>query len=242
MTILVVGCSFVENLTKCNQHVDPTTWQLCGKAGSGNQAIAARTQYELSKNINYDHVVILWSGINRLDFPIGKTLHNTMPTDFRGEYVYQYFSEMGDVVWYHSGGWALSGCSPESPKWFKSWCNTQYMSATSRYLTDLTANSIIATQGLLESKKIPYTMSWIYDVDADYTNTPDSHDFFIAPGCGKIDRTSDLLKLIIWESFTKELAPYEYGRETNRLCDGFHPSSEAMNDWFKLIIGINLLN
>lgn len=245
MTTLIVGCSFVQNLNDPINGVDKDKFKFCGTAGSGNQAIAARVQHEISHNQDYEKVIVLWSGINRLDFPIGRPYHNTMPVDKDGYPAYAYYSLMNDVVWYHSGGWSLSGCSDESPGWFRDWCRTQYLSSTPRYLTDLSAQAIIATQGFLDKCGIPYQMAWIYDVDADYQrHFTGGHTgtTYIEPGCGKIDRNSILLNLIDWTKFTKFTPPYEFGNQSNSLWDGFHPHFESMRKWFKLALDVDLLD
>ena len=79
---LIVGCSFVARLTyrlsDDDYHVNAQKYTILSSPGSGNQALAARTIYELSQN-KYDQVVVLWSGINRLDFPVSAELNKTYP-------------------------------------------------------------------------------------------------------------------------------------------------------------------
>jgi len=77
---LLVGCSFVDRLTyrlnNDDYHIDAKRYQVLSSPGTGNQAIAARTIYQLSQD-TYDQVVVMWSGINRLDFPISQELQKT---------------------------------------------------------------------------------------------------------------------------------------------------------------------
>jgi hypothetical protein len=231
MKTLIAGCSYVENLNWKNL-VNNEKFILRGTSGAGNQSIANRVVYECSKT-SYNDVIVLWSGINRLDFPIGRDLHNTMPRKKNGNFVYQYFTEMDDVVWYHSGGYRLSGTSDDAPKFLREWLHYQYLSANQQYLSMLTLLSIIQTQAFLESKNISYQMGFIYNVDINYT---ESH---IEPGCGQLDRTSNLNNLIDWSKFVM-MPPFEYARDHGEYFDGFHPTFDTMDRWFRECLEIDI--
>jgi hypothetical protein len=238
---LIVGCSFVQNLNNPQNNVNHQQWHTLGSSGSGNQAIAHRVIHACAEQ-SYKEVVVLWSGINRLDFPIGKDLHDVMPKNYDGYQTYSYYTPMDDIVWYHSGGFMLSGTSNESPQWFRDWCRAQYKSASPRYLTDLSLLSIIQTQSYLKARNIPFRMSFIYDIDFDYQRHYNGGHTgrYIEPGCGKIDRSSGLVKQVDWSMFTSYQPPYEFGRELNQLEDGFHPEFSAMSEWFKRAFSIDL--
>lgn len=242
MSKLIVGCSFIQNLNNPIYNINRKQWKTKGSSGSGNQAISARVIYECARKNKYDEVLVLWSGINRLDFPIGRPLHDTMPVTADGYPKYEYYSKMDEVIWYHSGGFSLSGCSIDSPPWFRDWCRTQYKSSTPKYLTDLTLQSIVNTQGFLSARGIPYRMSFIYDIDVDYErNWPGRHSgVYIEPGCGKIDRSSPLINLVDWSKFIQHQPPYEYARDSTQLEDGFHPTYQGMSNWFKSALDIDL--
>jgi hypothetical protein len=231
MKTLIVGCSYVENLT-WQKLVNADKITLRGTSGAGNQSIAARVVYECSK-VNYDNVIVLWSGVNRLDFPVGRELHSTLPRKRNNEFVYDCFTEMDDVVWYHSGGYRLSGTADHSPKFLREWLHHQYLSATPNYLSTLTLLSIIQAQTFLESKNIRYQMGFIYDVDQDYSQTK------WEPGCGKLDRTSSLNRLIHWDKFIKP-EPFEYTRDHGEYFDIFHPTFDTMAKWFLQHVGIDI--
>jgi hypothetical protein len=238
---LIVGCSFVKNLNNPSLSINRTKWITVGSSGSGNQAISARVLHECSQN-KYKEVIVLWSGINRLDFPIGRALHDVMPKDSDGYQKYCYYSIMEDIIWYHSGGFMLSGASDDSPEWFQNWCKVQYKSSSSRYLTDLSILSIIQAQSFLQAQNIPYRMSFIYDIDHDYERhyTSGRDGRYIEPGCGKIDRSSKLINLVNWQSFTSHQPPYEYAQSLGQLSDGFHPDCDAMLNWFNNALNIDL--
>jgi hypothetical protein len=212
-------------------------YKFVGSCGSGNQAIAARVTYELSK-YKYEKVIVMWSGINRLDFPIPTTLHQLQPKNNNGQYLYEYFTELDTVTWYHSGGFGASGTGKKCPSILRDWFKTQYIDASPGYLTDLTLSSIISTQAILKQYNIPTVMSFIYDIDRDYTNDA---VFYVDNVCGKIDRSSNLMSLVDWSCFVNVLPPLEFARQTNTISkDGFHPTNDGLIDWFDKSLNINL--
>jgi len=229
---LIVGCSYIENL---DIEQVSSRFVLCGSSGAGNQSIAARVAYECSCN-NYDRVIVLWSGIFRLDFPVSLALHKTTPVSLDGKRKYEYFTEIGSAVWYHSGGWGLSGSSKDSPWFFRNFCQAQYQGATPRYLSELSLLGILQTQCFLNQQNIPYDMSFIYDVNQNYT------DPNVEPGCGKLARESAYINLIDWTKFTPTIAPYEFAKTIDNGFeqDGFHPNFDTMNAWFKKYLNEDL--
>lgn len=234
---LIVGCSFVENLIYQPESPPKTInlnhFTIRGKSGSGNQAIAARVAWEVS-NYSYKRVIVLWSGINRLDFPVGRALHDTFSKISDHEWYYPYYTELGDMIWYHSGGFLLSGCNDQCPVPVKDFFQNQYRGSTPRYLSDMTMMSVLTTQGLLESLQIPYKMSFIYDINYGYTES------WIEPGCGPVVADSPLYAKINWDKFTKHTL-FEWARERNLLCaDNFHPSFEGMRAWFLEELAIDI--
>lgn len=238
MTTLVVGCSFVDRLDNRNPHdrVNRVTdnYVIRATSGSGNQSMAARVIHECSKQ-QFDQVVIIWSGINRLDFPIGQPLHRLQPRNSNDEFKFEYFTDLGDVVYYHSGGWRLSGTSDTCPKFFRDFFESQYRSATPRYLSDLTLQAVIQTQHFLEFRRIPYQMSFIYDIDADYSKQQ------WEPGCGQLDRSSPLNDLVNWNTCSTKTTLFEYAQDTHQLSsDGFHPTFDCMVEWFQKELNIGL--
>ena len=234
---LIVGCSFVENIAlkhpQSHQRIDSDKFLLLGTSGAGNQSIAARIIDQCSRE-RFDKVIAIWSGINRLDFPIGRSLHEVQPLDKKGYPVYPYWTRTGETVWYHSGGFCLSGTSDQCPKFMRDFFHNQYLGSSARYLTDLTALSVLSAQGFLALQQIPYAMGFIYDIDKPYV------DDKIEPGCGKIDRRSPLVHQIDWQKFTTMTPPYEYGLSQGALEDGFHPKFDCMIEWIRLAFGIDL--
>ena len=228
--ILIVGCSFVQNL-----QVDKNSdrYRVVGTSGSGNQAIAARVLHECSQE-RFAKVIVVWTAINRLDMPIPFDVHDTFAKDSTGYPSYAYYTPLRPVVWYHSGGFYLSGTSEECPPPVRAWFKQQYLGATPRYLADLTLGAIISTQGFLHQQGIPYDMTWIYDVDQPYS------DESIEPGCGKLDRTSPLHDLVDWTKFSPHQTIYEHCRDQGQLEDGFHPEQVCIIPYLNHCFGLDL--
>ena len=243
MKTLLVGCSYVENIFVKNPlpgqfQINPDRYHIRGTSGAGNQSIAARVIYE-SQYHDFDKICVLWSGINRLDFPIGKSLHDTFRKDKDGYPEYAFHTPMGEMMWYHSGGFGLSGQNNPCPRVFQDFFNNQYKSSTPAYLTQMTALSVIQTQTFAKAKGIDCRMAFIYDIDVDYNITRDDQRF-VEPGCGRIDRNAELVSLIDWNMFVKSKPPFESGRDANRLYDGFHPDFDFMIDWLDTAFELDL--
>ena len=229
---LLIGCSYLHNIDPVQ--INSSKFKIRATPGAGNQSMAARVIHECSQQ-NFDRVVVIWSGINRIDIPIGKDLHNVQSKEKSGEYKYGYFTELGDMVWYHSGGWALSGCSDPCPEFLQNFFKHQYKGSTDRYLSDFSLLSVLQAQSFLASRNIPYSMSFIYDIDADYAASK------FGPGLGQIDRSSPLNSLVDWTAFSLEKPMFEHGLATDQMTqDQFHPTSKCMIEWIDTYMGIDL--
>jgi len=234
---LVVGCSFVSCLLNDDNNIGYPRYTVFASPGSGNQAIAARAIYELSSQ-KYNSAVILWSGINRLDATLSKELQqNSYPDD---PHIWTAKCDVGSMVWYHAGGLAGGGFGPgtTAPKPISDYFYNQYMAAmvSDRYLTELSLLGIISAQSLLERLKLPYKMGFIYDIHQD--TDPANHN---SHGHGKINSDTPLYNLVDWEKFTKFEPPYEWAKKQNLLSDdNYHPTTNAMIEWFKLSMDIDL--
>lgn len=237
---LLVGCSFIDRLNyrlnESDYHINAKKYHVLASPGSGNQAIAARTIYQLSQDI-YDRVVVVWSGINRLDFPISIELHKTYPPNRENSWVCS--CPVGSMAWYHSGGILGSGPGEltATPEPLKRFFQTQYLGTESgsRYLTDLSLLSILSTQAVLGRANIPYQMAFIYDTQRSIPGEQEEHSH------GIMDTTSPLYNQIDWKKFTRFESPYEWAKRHNKLeSDQYHPTRNAMVDWFKLAFDIDL--
>ena len=237
---LLVGCSFVDRLAyRLNDddyHINAKRYQVLSSPGSGNQALSARTIHEVTQN-SYDQVVVLWTGINRLDVPISEELNKTYPENKPGTWIAR--CNIGSMVWFHSGGILGSGTTDDSltPEFLKKFFRNQYMGTTSgsKYLSELTLLSIVSTQAVLEKLKIPYQMGFIYDALRPFDNEVFEHCH------GIICKDTPLYNAVDWTKFTRYESPYDWARRAGRLeHDNYHPTRNAMIEWFRLAMNIDL--
>ena len=176
----------------------------------------------------------MWSGINRIDIPIPVDLQNTYPRIDQNTWVYDYITELDDVVWYHSGGWNASGVQENCPRVIREFFRNQYLGATSKYLTDLSLQSVVGTQAFLKANDINYKMAWMYDTH----NT--TNDNVMYSGGGSVDKSSQYYKLVDWSNIHTTTA-YEWCRDNNLLGpDKSHWSRMGALQWFDQELGIKL--
>jgi hypothetical protein len=237
---LLVGCSFLERLnfrlSNDDYHVNAKKYTVLASAGSGNQALAARTIYEVSQK-KYDQVVVLWSGINRLDFPVSEELNRAYPENKPGYWVAR--CHIGSQVWFHSGGMLGLGTNDltTTPEPIKKFFQTQYLGTESgsKYLTELSLLSILSTQAVLDKAKIPYQMGFIYDTQRSILGEQQEHSH------GMMYKDTPLCNAVDWTKFTRFESPYEWAKRVSRLeQDNYHPTRNAIIDWFKLAMNIDL--
>lgn len=252
--VLLAGCSFIAIETQEPMppwdEINYQKYIFRGTPAAGNVAIAQRVQYEVVRQ-PWEHVVILWSGINRIDIPKTQHQHNEMP------HTYPFILELGDMYWYLSGGicgsWYASKQCPEP-------VYTQFMQAfinqTPRTASDTTFEAIVDTQQFLEKRNIPYTMSFIYDINRDYNSELDifgnrfardiakdrwPHWLALEHCLGQADVESEWYSQIDWTKFPAIETPFEYCASRNMLqADRFHPTKDGLKQWFKHQLDIYL--
>lgn len=239
---LLVGCSFLARLTYRLQdddfHINAHRYQILASPGSGNQALAARTIYQATQE-KYDQIIVLWSGINRLDFPISQELQQTYAPEVQnGAKFWAASCTIGSMAWYHSGGILGSGTEERSttPDPLVKFFRTQYLgtSSGSLYLSELTLLSILSTQGVLEKLKIPYQMGFIYDTQRSLQGSQEHFH-------GIMDCNTPLYSAVDWSKFTRYESPYEWAKHRKLLeNDHYHPTRNAMVEWFRLAMNIDL--
>lgn len=220
---LIVGCSYVHKL-KFDEQIDHARFSIHGSPGAGNQAIAARTIHELSQE-NFEQVVVLWSGINRLDMPVPTALHKTFD--------YNFVDVVGNIAWYHSGGMGCSGQSDDAPRSVKQYFDTLYVGADQEYLSELTLTNILSVQSILQTKHIPYKMCFIYDI---HNSIPSQHEV----SHGSLCKSSSLYTQIDWTKFNTD-PPWNWAIAQNQLDHTeYYPTSDAFRRWFLEQMDIDL--
>jgi hypothetical protein len=231
MNVSVIGCSFVGLLNKLRllRLYPGAKFHVDASAGSGNRAIAATVLNHLAQ-VKPDAIVILWSGINRIDVPMPANWHNAYgakPSEAS-------FRKIQDQYWYHSGGFGCGGLYPPTPKILIDYFKSQHLGETPEYFTDLSLLDIIGTLATLKIQNIPYYSNFIYDVHADYSNYADI--MFNSPlehTLGKISPKSQYYNLMPWDHLDMQNTPFEWAKNQNLLdTDQFHPTPDAMHAWF----------
>lgn len=238
---LIVGCSFCSTLGEQR----PSQWELHpsvtvkATSGTGNQAIAARVLYECSR-VKYDRVIVIWTGINRLDLMIPRTLHETYPGAYNGDPAYSFCTPLKSEVWYHSGGFGGSwhwdnNCPSDIKQYFKA----QYLTASPQYLGDITLASIANTQNFLTASGVEYDMSFIYDIHHDYRTVKNGR---IENVLGRLVPSSPYHALVNWDKIKLTDTAYEWAnQDPSRLeSDTFHPTRDAMRVWINMTFGIDI--
>ena len=220
---LIAGCSYVHKL-KFDEQINHSQYIIRGSPGAGNQAIAARVVHEVAQQ-NFDQVIVLWSGVNRLDMPVPLLSHET--------FNYNFVDTIDNIAWYHSGGMGCSGQSTAAPKTVKQYFDMLYVGADQEYLSQLTLSNILLTQTVLANKNIPYKMCFIYDV---HNSQPSQHEVSHGVLCKK----SILYSQIDWQKFNAE-SPWEWAAARKKLDHTeYYPTNEAFFEWFQEQMNIDL--
>jgi hypothetical protein len=213
--------------------VNHAHYHIMDSPGSGNQAIAARTIYQLSQE-TYDRVVVLWSGVNRLDFPVSDELqrnHDAINTDWTAS------CNIGRAAWYHSGGFLGTGIFGNIPEAVQIFLRAQYLGfdPDSAYLSELTLMSIVNVQNALKAMNIDYQMAFIYNTVHGDVGKQQEHSH------GRLNLDSDWNRMIDWSRFQLDSNPYDWAKHQNRLePDNYHPTRNAMIEWFRQQLDIDL--
>jgi hypothetical protein len=78
-------------------------------------------------------------------------------------------------------------------------------------------------------------MAFIYDTRRIIPQDTEEHSH------GIMDTTSPLYSMVNWKKFTRFDSPYEWAKRHNRLeSDNYHPTRNAIIDWFRLAMNIDL--
>ena len=232
MKTLILGCSFCSTLAEDK----PEQWKLNPDvtvraiSGTGNEALAARTIYECAR-VAYDRVIVIWTGINRLDARIPRILHETYPGAKQEQPEYSFCTPLQSEVWYHSGGILGSWTTDKTcPRAISQYFKNQYLAATANYMCDISLAAIATTQHFLTASGITYEMSFIYDIAQDYSDIDNGRWENVL---GKVISSGPYFDLVDWHKIKTDTTPYEWAKHNaSRLeNDQFHPTRDAMRTW-----------
>lgn len=250
--VLVVGCSFLdiavqEPMPPWDQ-INYKKYTIIGTPAAGNQALASCVQHNVMKQ-HWDHVVVIWTGINRVDIQKTRHQYNEMPR------TYHYIMDQGDMIWFLSGGFCGSWYE-NCPEPVKTQFDNAFRELTPLRATDLTMQYIVQTQQFLDAKQIPYTMGFIYDINQDYNSVIDifgnrgprkvyldrwPHWLALEHCLGQADAQSKWYDQVDWTKFPAKENIFEYcaAREMLRP-DRFHPTKDGIKQWFSHQLDIYL--
>jgi hypothetical protein len=250
--VLVSGCSFLNIAAQDPlppfDKINYQKYNIIGDVAAGNLAIAARVRHEVLKQ-HYDRVVVVWSGINRIDIEKTRHQYNEMPQ------TYPHVLDFGDMVWFLSGGicgsWHSSCPEPVLSQFHSAFRNQTMLSAS-----DSTLKIIVDTQKFLTERSIDYTMSFIYDIHRDYNSMVDvfgnrsprtiakdrwPHWLALEHCLGQVDTASEWYNQVDWAKFPAEQTAFEYCSEREMLQpDKFHPTKDGLKQWFSHQLDIYL--
>ena len=241
MNILISGCSFTQwpeypgGPNVCWPKYLGTNNQFTnlGEAAAGNQYICDSVIREvLSKPNRYDKVVVMWSGVSRLDYltSLEDSAWNSLFDS------YGFYRRLPD----NKLGWIFSG--GQMGTWFKhpvahKMFYEMYKVSSPLSLASINLMEIIKLQNFLDAKQIPYMFSSYVNYWTTGPALSPNGDF----GVCDFPELNTLIKEI---NFDKWLFDGDRGclydvarRMNNFMEDGFHPGAEAHQYWAKLVDG-----
>jgi hypothetical protein len=221
--VLVNGCSFtaVSNIKNWPEHL-PKEWNITNIAqhAAGNTWICDATIVETIEN-NYDLVLIMWSGLTRIDVPVDKLVWDQF---------WRFKSKNAiDVYYGHCG----IGDSAKDPMADVAKSLIKY--SCERDLVYLSLMNILKLQSWLKSKNIEYRfMSYVNYWNDEYieNNVKQSS---VNLNLDSLIKQIDFSKWIF--SDDKKNGIFELVKQQDLYAEnGTHPSSKAGNLWSKIIL------
>lgn len=214
MRILTNGCSFTARSATSTWPYLLGTNEVKNLAehGAGNQWICDGTIAELCEN-SYDLVLIMWSGLARLDWTVEKEFCQSMPVFKEEEYT------GGPIVFTSVNNFNIHYIHNEQD------CFKSVSAVTG--IRERTFNSlmrIISLQSYLKSRNINYRfMSYMNFWEDVY-----------GLGFEKLDHQIDFSRWLFTDNDRNGL--YELSQDQNLYADdGFHPNEQAHEQWASLI-------
>ena len=243
MRVLISGCSFTHwpefpggpNICwpKYLQNLNPNwTIKNIAEPAAGNQYIADSVVRAVMQE-TFDHVLVMWSGVSRLDFltsledPYWERLFDS----------YGFYRRVDQCP--NKLGWIFSG--GQVGTWYqndiaKSVFSKMYKISNPLSLASINLMEMIKTQNFLQNKKIPYHfMSYV-----NYWNTD---EFVSRNGDFGVLKYPELELLIREIDFTRWIfinnnrdGVYEVSKDRNSFQpDGFHPGNDVSEFWADIV-------
>lgn len=218
MKTLINGCSFSRGPNSWPYYlksVDQTQLVNLAQSGAGNSYIHESTVSELSRR-NYNLVLIMWSGISRLDYKVSSSdfvdsKYTTLYQHTRNDWPEKIVEPIDDQL-YVEKDWVF-GCGHinseqailESNLFTGVYKHLDYENFVYHFLI-----RIISLQNTLLAMNIPYVFSFYNDYKKD------------------LQMFSNLCKLIQWQNILLEPNIYTITENNSWFDqDGFHPGARA---------------
>ena len=243
MKILVSGCSFTQwpeypggpNICwpRWLKDLKPE-WEMksLAEAAAGNQYIANSITDELLQDNSYDTVLVMWSGVSRLDY-----LTNIADPDWNSLFdSYGFYRRMtnGTLGYIFSGG--------EMGTWFKNpvahkMFNEMYKVSSHATLAYINLMEMVKLQNLLKAKgKKYYFMSYVnYWNDLEHSSPNGDFGVMNIPEVRHLIKEFEFHRWIFLNGNKDGI--YELAKSQSSFKeDGFHPSDDIQKQWAKLIL------
>lgn len=242
MNILISGCSFTKSIAlRGGEPCWPTYLEeICPKytitgvaeSASGNQYICDSIVREtLSSNTKYDMVLVMWSGVSRLDYLT--SLEDESWEKLFDSYGFYHRIPGGKLGWIFSGG--------QMGTWFRNavahkMFYEMYKVSSELSLATINLTEMVKLQNYLDAKKIPFKfMSYVNYWGSGRDLSPNG-DFGIAdfPELNYLVKEIDFSRWIFADD--KRKCIYDIAKEMNSFMpDQFHPGEAAHRYWAELI-------
>lgn len=247
MKILISGCSFTHwpeepgsdrNIcwpSYLKDHWPDVAVKNLAEPGAGNLYIANSVIQEVTNNPNdYGLVLIMWSGMTRIDFLTDLT-NQAWNSLFESYGFYRRMEHFGDKLGYiFSGGQiGIWMNHPATDSLFRS----IYKISNNISLAYNNLIEIVKTQEFLASKQIPYRFMSYVNYWNDLPHVSPNGDFGIVgkPELANLVRAIDFSKWIFADDDKNCI--YELAKQKNDFHgDKFHPGIQTHREWAKLIV------
>lgn len=246
MNLLVSGCSF----TQWPEYVGgPNTcwprylgelepnWKIknIAEPGAGNQYISDSVMRHIIENplITYDKVLVMWTGISRLDYLTG--LEDPAWNDLFNSYgFYRRVDSCPDKLGYIFSGGQMGTWfnNPVAEKMFRE----MYKVSSPLSLATINIMEMIKLQNFLENQGIDYQFMSYVNYWGDGENLSRNGDF----GVAKFPEVQKLLRTVNWDKWVftnpNKDGIYEMAVSNNNLQDDrFHPAESTQRAWAGLV-------
>ena len=226
--VLVNGCSFTGTYGAWPFHLTDFNVTNIACMGAGNTYIHDSTVIELAQRHKlYDHVVIMWSGLTRVDLKVEDVslFSNTQYTS-TGMIVKQDTPERvlysGDGLDYIEKNWVFGSghnrCDQlDKLKLFDSIYKYQGINQ----LIESSLIKMISLQNILKQQQIPYLFTYYQDYNTD------------------LKKFTHLYKMLDQENIYNEQNIFTLAKNNNCYAsDGIHPGLEIYKKWAEIVTNI----